>query len=152
LGRTFLERFRRSSPPPQRAASKVDAQKSKTQIPQNGRLDRRRENADGRRRIGQARRKLERTSREIVRTVERPKLTVYPIKSKRYFNIVQQPPVNFYRFASFFYLFHFIADTLLCLFYPKRLFYFLRGGLLARRFFDRFDNFFLLATTRFRSG
>jgi hypothetical protein len=121
MGRKFLERFRRSSPfrnaPPQSRRSKNPRRKyaKRTTRPTT-------QNDDGRRRIGQARRKLGRTIREIVRAVERPKLTVYPIKFKRYFNIVQQAPVNFYRFAPFFYLFHLIVDALFYLFYSQRLF------------------------------
>ena len=109
MGRKFLERFRRSSPPPQRAASKVDAQKSKTQIPQNGRLDRRRKTPTVDDESGK-RGKLDQTTREIVRGVERPKLAVYPFKCKRYFHIVQQEPRKLLPFRAFFYIFARAAD------------------------------------------
>jgi hypothetical protein len=81
------------------------------------------QNDDGRRRIGQARRKLGRTIREIVRAVERPKLTVYPIKFKRYFNIVQQEPRKLLPFRAFFYIFARKQRCPICLFYANYYFF-----------------------------
>ncbi|MBQ1278313.1 MAG: hypothetical protein IIY07_06680 [Thermoguttaceae bacterium] len=56
----------------------------------------------------------------IARGIERPKLTVYPPKFKRYFKIVQQEPRKLLTFRTFFYIFPRFFNVLFYPFYTTR--------------------------------
>ena len=90
--------FRRRNAPPRRPTLKNPRRKRY----KSGRLDRKR----GKRRRSTtnraSRRKLDQTTRETVWGIERPKLTVYPPKFKRYFRLVQQAPRKLLPFRVFF--------------------------------------------------
>jgi len=136
LGRNFLERFRRFAAAD--ATRRREGRRLKIKDANVIKADDSTENAknaDGRRRIGQVGANSTKRLAKPFGGIERPKLTVYSPKFKRYFRLVQQAPRKLLPFRAFFSIFDADANNQFCPFCANLLFFDRPRRRSARQFF-----------------